>query len=394
MTATVSKWARRYVLASVFALLCWQVGALVGAPTRTEVVLGVFGFVLHMIFGKAYALVPAYFESQLAFSRGPAVQFPFVVGGTAGLAASSLDVGPAWVAPASAGLWLFGVAVFVATLGVTIAPNVYKGETGTGEHNAALRPIDRLANAFVPVALSYLLVGSYETAALYGAVPPIFDGVSAQASHLLAAGTGALLVFALGFRLLPRFLGARPPVWAVQIVLPAATVGPALIVVGIATPSLLLVGALLEAIAVCLFALALFRMGIQSDRRRIGIYGVLAGAVFGVGGVLVGVSFAFDTAAITGPMTMLHLRFNVLGFLGLTIIGMAYQFYPPSIGRFRGSSNRTAFVSIFGIALGLLFHAASVLAGSDGLATVGTLSTLGGSIAYAYLLLSVFATRK
>lgn len=392
MAVTVSRWSRRYVLVSVFALVCWQIGILLDVPRETEIALGVYGFVLHMIFGKAYALVPSYFDSELALVRAPEIQFPFVVVGTVGLVGTSIGIGPAWLPIWSAVLWCLGVAVFVGTLLWTIGSSLLEGATGTGTHNVDRRPVDRLANVFVPVALSYLLVGSYETVARYGPVPSLLDGVSAQGSHLLAAGTAALLVFALGFRLLPRFLGVHPSVWAVRIILPAAAVGPILIAAGIGDRRLLPFGAVLEAIAVGVFAIVFARMFARSDRRRVGLYGVACGVGSGVFGVLLGLEFAFR--GVSGALTTLHLRLNVLGFVGLTIVGLAYQFYPPSVGTFPGSSDRTALLSILGICLGLLLHVAAVVIGVEGLVTIGYSLSLFGSTLYAYLLVSAFFARR
>lgn len=86
--AEVSARVRRFVLAGVGFLLVWQVARLAGVPRRTEVVLGLSGFVLHVLFGKAYALLPAYFDRGLAWPRAPAVQFPLTVLGVLGLAAT------------------------------------------------------------------------------------------------------------------------------------------------------------------------------------------------------------------------------------------------------------------------------------------------------------------
>lgn len=392
MSATVSRWSRRYVLTSVFFLICWQIGILLDVPRQTEVVFGLFGFVFHMIFGKAYALIPSYFDSSLDFVHAPKIQFPFVTGGTAGLAIASLGEGPVWLGIAGIVLWCVGIVVFVGALLRTIGSALLEGETGTGEHNAERRSVDRLANYFVPVAFLYLFVGSYEMAAFHGLFPPLFDGLHAQSAHLLATGTATLLVFALGFRLLPRFLVVHPPEWAVRIVLPTAALGPAFIAAGITNPRLLLIGALLETTAVCLFALVFFHMFVRSERRRIGFYGVLAGMASGVAGVVLGLSFAVHSVSVT--LTTLHLRFNLLGFLGLTIIGVAYQFYPPAVGEFPGSTDRTALISIVGITLGLFFHAVAVFGGIESLLTIGSLLTLGGSILYAYLISSAFVANS
>lgn len=391
MAVTVSTWSRRYVLISVFALVCWQIGIVFGVPLRTEIVLAIFGFVLHMVFGKANALVPSYFDSELAFPQGIKIQFPLVVVGTTGLVVASLGIGPVWLATAGAVLWCLGVAVFVGTLLSTIGRSLLKGETGTGEHNAERYRVDRLANSFVPVAFFYLIVGSYETAAIYAPLPTLFGGMPAQASHLLAAGTAAVFVFALGFRLLPRFLVVYPPLWVVRIVLPTAAAGPILIAAGISTPQFLVVGAVLEAVAVCLFAAVFIWMFVRSDRRRVGFYGVLGGVTSGVVGIALGLSFAFYSTKTS--LTTLHLRLNLLGFLGLTIVGLAYQFYPPSVGEFPGSSDRTALLSIFGICFGLLFHVGSLLGGFQEFISIGYLLSLAGTIVYAYLIVSAFVTR-
>jgi hypothetical protein len=79
--ASVSKWARWFVIASVSFLVVWQLAALAGVPRRTEVVLGVYGFVLHMVFGKAYSLLPAYFDRSLSPTWGPGVHLPATVAG-------------------------------------------------------------------------------------------------------------------------------------------------------------------------------------------------------------------------------------------------------------------------------------------------------------------------
>jgi len=63
-------------------------------------------------------------------------------------------------------LWTVGVAVFVGSIVLTIAePPLRRGTTGTGDHNADRRPLDRFTNRFVPIVLLYLLAGSYETVA-------------------------------------------------------------------------------------------------------------------------------------------------------------------------------------------------------------------------------------
>src|SRR6056297_275188 len=176
----ISRWARRFVAASALFLVAWQVVALADAlpatqaetplalPHQTNVVLAVYGFVLHTVFGKAYSLVPSYFDRSLAVPRAPAVQFPLTVVGAVGLALAPLSAVPELVGLLGALSWCAGVAVFVAALAWTVRDNPIGRETGTSDAESHRRGVDRLANAFVPVVLAYLVVGSSATLALHG----------------------------------------------------------------------------------------------------------------------------------------------------------------------------------------------------------------------------------
>lgn len=404
MVAETSRWSRRYVFVGVVALCCWQLATVAGLPRRTLVALAVFGFVFHVVFGKAYSLVPAYFDADLIFEHAPMVQFPFVVTGAACLAIDPLLARDFRVDVGVFGgvLWAIGVGVFVGSIALTIAGPLRRGTTGTGDHNADRRPLDRLANSFVPIVLLYLVVGTYETAAgQIGPVPSLI-GVRAAATHLLVAGAATLLVITLGFRLLPRFLGAQPTRSAAVVVLPAAAIAPGIIAGGFADPRLLPLGAALMVIAVVGFALVVFRMWFRSSKRRIGLDALLPGATFGVIGVLFGVVFAVGGAA--PALIETHLRVNLLGFLGLTIIGTSFQFYPPRLGVFPGSSNRSAGLAIAAIACGLGIEVLSIAAitvfdpvtasRSTGAIGLGRWLTLVGVIVYAYLIASVFRAQS
>lgn len=411
MTAEVSRWSRRYVLVGVIALCSWQLAAVAGLPRRTAVALAVYGFVFHVVFGKAYALVPAYFDADLAVERAPMVQFPLVVAGAACLAIDPLlpsDL-PIDLGALGGVLWALGVAVFVGSIVATIADPLRRGATGTGDHNAERRPLDRFANRFVPIVLLYLLVGSYETAAVRVGALPSLIGVQAAATHLLAAGAAALLVVTLGFRLLPRFLGAYPSRRSAAVVLPAAATAPALIAGGFVDDRLLPLGAVLMVTAVVAFAVVVFGMWSDSDGRRTGLDALLPSVTFGVVGVLLGALFAVGGAspALIGT----HLRVNLLGFLGLMIVGTSFQFYPPRVGTFPGSSNRSANAVIAALTGGLAVEVLSVVATavvgpatavvgpatlsvSSGLVAFGRWLTLVGAIGYAYLVVSAFWARS
>ncbi|MFC6863748.1 hypothetical protein ACFQGE_09750 [Halomicroarcula sp. GCM10025817] len=360
---------------------------LLDAGRRVVVPLALYGFVLHVLFGKAYALVPSYFDRPLAAPRAPLVQLPLSVLGAAGIALS--PVGPGWVGPLGAGLWAAGVAVFVATLGWTLRDNLTGAATGTGGANAHREPVDRAANAVVPVALGYLVLGTGGHLWTVTGGAPL---ATMQASHLLAAGTAALFVFGVGFRLFPRFLVASPPRTLVAVVLPTGAAGPALLGVGLFDPLFVLVGGAFEAFAVVGFALAYLVLFARSDRRRVGFYAVLVAVLAGVAGV----ALALATLVVGRDPALVsaHYRTMLLGFLGLTAVGAAYQFYPPSVGQVPFASDRTALVSIALLAGGLAVQVGGGLTGLPVLQTAGEAVALGGALLYAWLLNGAFARQR
>ena len=393
MTAeVVGRRARRFVLVGA-CFLVLALGAMAGGlPHRSVVILTLLGFVLHTVFGKAYSLVPTYFDSEVAWPGALAIQLPLTAGGTGLLAIDASSLLPVSLDTVGALCWSGGVVVFLGTLGWTIHDNLSGRRTATGEANAERAPVDRLANLFVPLALAYLAVGTYALLAASAPVfPPLVDGYPPRATHLLAAGTASLLLFAIGFRLLPRFLVASPPRPLVALVLVAGALGPALLATGLPAGPLLHAGAALQALAVLGYALAIVVLLSRSPRQRVGFYGVFAGAVFGILGVSIGVLMAVDGA--TAAALLAHARLNLFGFLGLTIVGVSYQFYPPAVGSFRGASDRTAVVAMGFIASGILVSAAGVLSGVDPLATAGAVIALLGGLLHSALLVGLFAER-
>lgn len=368
-------------------LVAWQVAALAGAPRAVTVWLGLLGFVFHVVFAKAYTLVPSYFARELALPRAPTVQLPLTAFGAAGLAGAAGGWLPASVGSAAGLAWLAGALVFAGSLAWTLRGNLSGAETGTGEPNADRRAVDRFANAFVPVVGAYLLVGSYELAAAGTALPGLLDGYAPRAVHLLAAGTAALLVFTVGFRLLPRFLVAHPPRPLVAVVLPAGALGPALIALTLPAGPWFVLGGALEATAVVGFALAYGWLFARSDRRRVGFYPVGLGLLAGVAAALLGLHMA--TAGPAPAIVEAHARLNLLGFLGLTVVGVTFQFYPPAAGRFPGASDRTGVAVVALLVVGLLVEVAGLLVGVAVLVPAGRALTLAGAIGYATLLVGL-----
>ncbi|MFB6165719.1 MAG: hypothetical protein ABEJ31_11225 [Haloarculaceae archaeon] len=390
-SASVSRWTRWFVAAGAVWLVGWQAAALSGLPREARIALGLLGFVFHVLFGKAYALVPSYFDRELAFSLAPRIHLPLAILGVLGLAAAPLAGVPPLVGAAGALAWVAGVAVFLATILWTVRDNLTGADTGTGEHNAARRGVDRAANALVPVALAYLAVGSYGLLAPRVGLPVLLDGSLAREAHLLAAGAAAGFVFAVGFRLLPRFLVAEPPTWLVRVVLPAGALGPALIAVGLPSGPLLALGGVLEATAIVGFAAAYLALFRRSERRRVGFYGVGLGALAGVAAAALGLSFAFGGPRGAGVIA--HFRLMLTGFLGLTIVGVTYQFYPPTVGQFPGAGDPLAYAVLGAVAGGLAVEVAGLLVRVQAAVPAGRALVLAGALGYAYLLVGLFVQR-
>ncbi len=382
-TAQISRWARRYLLASAMFLVAGHAALLVSAPRVVVVTLGLYGFVLTTVFGKAYSLVPAYFDRTLAWARAPQVQFPLTVGGVVLLALAGADIAADTLYPVGAIAWASGVVVFLGTLAATIRDNPTGAATGTGEANASRAPLDRFANVFVPIVLLYLATATYELVASATALPTLLGGNTVRIAHLLGPGVGVLALLAIGYRLLPRFLSATPTRLLAAVVLPAGALGPALLAWGYPAGVVFRVGAVSESIAVVGFAIAVFELVARSDKSRVGFYGPVVGGVLGCLGVGLGLYFAFE--GIDPRFVQTHLQLNVFGLLGVSIVGVVYQFYPPAVAPWPGAGDRTALASIAGLGVGLGLAAVAPLFGQP-LAIGGHLLTLVSAGMYAYIL--------
>jgi hypothetical protein len=357
-----------------------------------------YGFVLHVVFAKAYSLVPTYFDRELATPRAMVLQLPLTAGGVVAFALGSLAGTPTVVRAIGAVAWAFGVVLFVGALAWTVRSNPTGAETATGQGKSHLAGLDRVANAFVPVVGAYLLAGTYGTLVVADVAPVVavdelvlLDAYPARASHLLAAGTATLLVFALGARLFPRFLVVDPPRRLLGTALTTGAIAPAVLAVSVPRGALLPLGGALQATAVAAYAVAFGTMYARADRDRVAGDGVLAGAVAGVAVVALGVWFAIEGA--TFQLAVAHRTLAVLGFLGLTVAGVTLQFYPPSVGQWRWCSNRSARVALGALALGAGLEALGAATGIASLASAGGLVAVAGSLGYASLLAAAFATR-
>lgn len=387
--ATTARWARAFVIAGIGWFVLAQFAALAGAPRRVVVIATIHGFVLHVVFGKAYTLLPSYFAGSLAVPWAPAIHFPLAIGGTGCLLLGVANRGSDLEVVGQVG-WLLGVVVFVMALTVTFRGNLTGAETGTGRANANRRRTDRVANGFAPVVLGYLVVG-----AAWPVISTVRGGPSPpdpSITHLLAVGTATLLIFVIGFRLLPRFLVVDLGPSLPLAVLLAGAIGPAILVHGFHDGGSFLLGAILITAAVGGFSVTYADMYRRSDRRRVGVRVVLLGAIAGVATVALGLVMAVD--GLSGDMIAAHYRLGSVGFLGLVIIGVTYQFYPPAIAGRPAAGDRLAWTAALGIAAGVGLEALGALLDTPLAVTGGAGLGVLGALLYAYVVGSVFVTRR
>lgn len=394
---------------SAVFLPLWLAIDLLGASRRAAVVLAVFGFVSHVVFGKAYTLVPSYLDVELAWPRAPAIHLPFAAGGTVAMAVWALGrgggtgpmaavgtavaplAGPAGTVGAAG--WALGALVFATAMLWSARGNPLGARTGTSDANAERRPLDRVANGFMPVAVAYFALAGYAVAAARLGLPTPFGGYFPRVSHLVAAGGAATMLFAVGYRLLPRFTVTHPSRRPALAVLPCGAVAPVLLALDLNGGAVFHAGAALEAVAVLGFAHSVLWMYRATDRDRVGFHAVALGAVFAVAALAVALHMAF-AAGPRPALAAAHMRLNLLGFLGLTIVGVAFQFYPPAVGDFPLAGDETARVAIALLAGGLAVDAAATVAGLGAVAAFGRAGALAGGLLYAWLIVGLFVLHE
>lgn len=387
--AGLRRWTRRFVLASGAAFVAFLLVLLVDGGRRTAVLLGLYGFVCPMIFGMGYLLLPAYAGRTLVDQRLAGVHFVLAVSGVCLLVLGWVREGIGPLFTAGAVLWALGVATFVGSLIATVGPAVVAEPTGVFRFDDRPQRSSKLGTAMIPVALGYLLVG---TVGLLGTTPVLggWTPTLAQVSHYYAIGFGALLVYALGARLLVGFYHVTPPRLLVYPMLLFGAFAPALLGTFRRGEPWFLLGAAFAALAMACYLLVVGFVAIETDRSRVELLGIVCGALAGVVAVAAALTVALGEDVATA--TTLHWTLVLGGFFPLTIVGYACQFFPVTGGQVSGASERGVATTIGLLAVGVVVQGAGIVGQLGFVRAVGVGLSLAGALGYLYLVGGRFVT--
>jgi len=197
---------------------------------------------------------------------------------------------------------------------------------------------------------------------------------------------------ALGFRLLPRFLVVAPRGPLVAVVLPAGALGPVVLATILGSGPGVRAGGAPQAVALVGFAAAYVDVFARSDRRRVGLYGLLVAALAAV--AVAGLGLYTAATGVSVGVADAHGRVALLGFLGTAVAGVSYQFYPPAVASLPGVDDRTAGAALTLLAVSVGLESGGLVAGVDPAVAAGRVAALAGALVHAAVILAVFRARR
>lgn len=221
-------------------------------------------------------------------------------------------------------VWMVGIALHARVVGGTIRSYVWNRSgrlpmvgRGLGAHG----PLMAVALAYGVATVPVLVL------ALEEAVP------WPSLVHVLVTGFIAITIVGVGGLILPRFADVTLPrfVWTAPGL--AAASAPAFLAAGVSGSLILLrVGAALGALGFGSFATTVLWVCARARRRRPSLFAYAGGAASLLGGIALGVGFAFGESAGL-DLVPLHGSLNLVGFVGLFMLGGAIDLYGPSLRR-------------------------------------------------------------
>lgn len=379
----LDRWTRYFTVGSGVGLVASVLVQLAGFGRIPVALVGVFGFVCPMVFGMAYLLLPSYVGRTLVDQRIPGVHFACAFGG-ATLFVAGLFVDQPWLETVGAAGWSVGVVLFVGSLVWTVLPAVLDQPQRVLRADDRPQRSTRLGTVTIPVGVGYLLVGTLALTGRVDLLPsPLTAGLPAIV-HYHAAGFAALLVFALGVRLLTGFFHVSPRYWLAWLVLTTGSVGPGLLAANFGGGPWFRVGAALEATALVGYAVLVGDVASRTSWNRVGLSGILLGSIAGAAAAVAALAAVFYRPSVS---LAAHTTLILNGFFPLTIAGYAVQFFGIPAGAFYGADDRTVLLSFVCLATGTTIRTAGVLLSVPVGRRFGSLLVLAGAATYLYLLM-------
>lgn len=356
----VESFVGRVHLAVASSLFCLGMVPLLAFPLTSSGIAAAFlwialGSFPILIFGTSRMLLTGLLGIQLV---GPRL-FAWLPAGLAGLGMVGYAVaGPVWgsASPALLGLWSLGMLLHVSITGTSVVRHVR-------------RPAGRLAfvgRRLGPAAYPAAAGALYGVVAIFAA--PLWGAGRIALPvlvHVHLAGFVVCTIVAASLLLLPRFTGVHPPSWLVWTVALLPLPGPALVAWGVSGhPAILRWGAGIEGAALILFAANVGWQLLRSTRPRASFVPYALAVLSLVTAALLGNAFALRSA--TRLLVPLHGVLNLVGFVGLFVLGAAWDLYAPTFGRgpdaYRVQGRILGVLATGGLGMfALLYHVAPTL---------------------------------
>ncbi len=371
ISSLVEAWAlhlRNFGLASTLAGVAWSF------------YLPLLGFIGLMILGMAQHFVPLFAGRELWDNRVAMAQILL-----ADLGVVLLLVLPRRWEAVGLTSWLAAAFLFVVLIVMTLRSKQLSARPM--ERRAEFRAVDRLAIPMTSASIFYLLAASvgFVLAALPRNpwIPPM-SSYWFSFLHLYTLGFISLMVFGVGFHLLPRFLDVVPPCAAVKAILFLGVPSPAGVALTMpflvsrdSLEFLFVVLAICEATAALLFAALVFILWRRSPKHRpASTFNAASGLWLAVGVVLaVLIGIAPQEYLIWAPA---HGWINLLGFAGFSIFGITHEVLPPFASKGLRVTRTTTHAHFALAFLGLALIVASYDASFGGQATAADWTAIAG----------------
>ena len=399
---------RLAIMASLTFLILWIGSALVGAVAALAgavdvadvldsdawtILLPALGFIGLMIFGMAQQFVPLYSGRNLWSPRTALVQVAWGISGVV-----LVLLGPSFE-PYGLALWLASVVLFFAILIMTLRTEPMPTRPQGRRPEFAI--MDRYGIPMTSAAILYLAAASVGLLLASPTDGPLVPWASLHwfsFLHLYTLGFIALMVFGVGFHLLPRFLDVAPRLGVARAIVVLALPGPLLVALTmpfLGTSDLWFLFAffaILEAAAAVLFAALVLDVWRRSEHRRPASTFNAAAGLWLILGVALAALFGLD-AQDTLAWVPVHGWVNLLGFAGFEIFGVTHEVLPPFTSKGLAVSRRVTRVDFVLAVLGLALVVASYAASLGGFPfDGGVLAVLGFAVLLAMALLYAYGT--